>query len=246
MQPTYKPRNKRRVAKHGFRKRMADRWGRAVLSRRRKKGASADRVHRLKHAASDRRRALSALAPARPRDRRPARRNDGPPLRRITSTTLGYRRDGSPSSGTDRASIQQTAVDRNRLRRRLRSSGVESSRAGCRRGMWCSALVGDLPRFGGRPPSGAPDLVRVGTQVTCGALPVDPRRALLLVIRGYQRFFPPRFRVLPVHTSVPIHARGDHPPRALRGGWLGARRLARCHPWNPGGHDRYPDLMSCP
>jgi large subunit ribosomal protein L34 len=38
MMPTYKPRNKRRIAKHGFRLRMADRWGRAVLSRRRKKG----------------------------------------------------------------------------------------------------------------------------------------------------------------------------------------------------------------
>lgn len=38
MQPTYKPRNKKRIAKHGFRARMADRWGREVLSRRRKKG----------------------------------------------------------------------------------------------------------------------------------------------------------------------------------------------------------------
>ncbi|MES2305071.1 MAG: 50S ribosomal protein L34 [Gemmatimonadota bacterium] len=38
MMPTYKPRNKRRIAKHGFRNRMEDRWGRAVLSRRRKKG----------------------------------------------------------------------------------------------------------------------------------------------------------------------------------------------------------------
>jgi large subunit ribosomal protein L34 len=38
MMPTYRPRNKRRIAKHGFRTRMADRWGRAVLSRRRKKG----------------------------------------------------------------------------------------------------------------------------------------------------------------------------------------------------------------
>lgn len=38
MMPTYRPRNKRRIAKHGFRVRMADRWGRAVLSRRRKKG----------------------------------------------------------------------------------------------------------------------------------------------------------------------------------------------------------------
>jgi large subunit ribosomal protein L34 len=38
MQPTYNPRNKKRVAKHGFRARMKDRWGREVLSRRRKKG----------------------------------------------------------------------------------------------------------------------------------------------------------------------------------------------------------------
>lgn len=38
MQPTYRPRNKRRIRTHGFRARMATRWGRAVLSRRRKKG----------------------------------------------------------------------------------------------------------------------------------------------------------------------------------------------------------------
>jgi large subunit ribosomal protein L34 len=36
--PTYRPRNKRRIKTHGFRTRMADRWGREVLSRRRKKG----------------------------------------------------------------------------------------------------------------------------------------------------------------------------------------------------------------
>jgi large subunit ribosomal protein L34 len=36
--PTYRPRNKRRIKTHGFRARMADKWGRQVLSRRRKKG----------------------------------------------------------------------------------------------------------------------------------------------------------------------------------------------------------------
>ncbi|MEO8031899.1 MAG: 50S ribosomal protein L34 [Gemmatimonadota bacterium] len=38
MKPSYNPRNKRRISKHGFRARMATRWGRATLSRRRKKG----------------------------------------------------------------------------------------------------------------------------------------------------------------------------------------------------------------
>jgi large subunit ribosomal protein L34 len=38
MNPSYRPRNKRRANKHGFRARMATRWGRETLSRRRKKG----------------------------------------------------------------------------------------------------------------------------------------------------------------------------------------------------------------
>lgn len=69
-----------------------------------------------------------------------------------------------------------------------------------------------------------------------------PRRVVAGMIRGYQRFvspgFPPRCRFNPSCSQYTLEAIERH--GLLRGGWLGARRLVRCHPFNPGGFDPVP------
>ena len=69
-----------------------------------------------------------------------------------------------------------------------------------------------------------------------------PRRLLATLIRGYQRFvspaLPPSCRFHPSCSQYALEAVTRH--GALRGGWLAARRLARCHPFHPGGFDPVP------
>jgi hypothetical protein len=48
----------------------------------------------------------------------------------------------------------------------------------------------------------------------------------------------PRCRFYPSCSRYAYEAFGVH--GAVRGGWLSARRLLRCHPWNPGGIDEVP------
>lgn len=65
---------------------------------------------------------------------------------------------------------------------------------------------------------------------------------LVLAVRVYQRFIspltPPSCRFYPSCSSYAVTALTRFGP--LRGGWLAARRIARCHPWNPGGVDDVP------
>ena len=67
-------------------------------------------------------------------------------------------------------------------------------------------------------------------------------RALLAVLAGYRRWVSPllgpRCRFAPSCSAYAVEAVERH--GALRGSWLAVRRLARCHPFHPGGHDPVP------
>ncbi|WP_205849098.1 membrane protein insertion efficiency factor YidD [Natronospirillum operosum] len=68
------------------------------------------------------------------------------------------------------------------------------------------------------------------------------KRLLLLLIRGYQRFIspftPPRCRFYPTCSQYAVEALETH--GALKGSWLAAKRVVKCHPLHPGGIDLVP------
>jgi putative membrane protein insertion efficiency factor len=67
-------------------------------------------------------------------------------------------------------------------------------------------------------------------------------KPLIWLVRGYQLaispLLPPSCRFYPTCSCYAIEALQRH--GALKGGWLALRRIARCHPWHPGGHDPVP------
>lgn len=77
---------------------------------------------------------------------------------------------------------------------------------------------------------------------TLTGLAALPRRLLAAAIRVYQRVIspalPPACRFTPSCSHYALEAITRH--GALRGSWLAARRLARCHPFHPGGFDPVP------
>lgn len=68
------------------------------------------------------------------------------------------------------------------------------------------------------------------------------RRVLVLCVRGYQvaisPILPSSCRYYPSCSAYAIEAIERY--GALRGTWLAARRIARCHPFRPGGYDPVP------
>jgi putative membrane protein insertion efficiency factor len=69
-----------------------------------------------------------------------------------------------------------------------------------------------------------------------------PRRVVAMMIRGYQLLISPLLpsscRFHPSCSQYTLEAVTRY--GVIRGGWLGMRRLARCHPFHPGGFDPVP------
>lgn len=68
-----------------------------------------------------------------------------------------------------------------------------------------------------------------------------PRRVVAGLIRAYQLMaapFPSACRYTPSCSMYTLEAVRRY--GALRGGWLGVRRILRCHPFHAGGYDPVP------
>jgi putative membrane protein insertion efficiency factor len=68
------------------------------------------------------------------------------------------------------------------------------------------------------------------------------KRLALGLIRFYQRrispTLPPTCRFVPSCSEYTYQAIGKY--GLWKGGWMGAKRLSRCHPLNSGGYDPVP------
>lgn len=67
-------------------------------------------------------------------------------------------------------------------------------------------------------------------------------RLLILMVRAYQYaispLLPPSCRYLPTCSQYTVEALRKHGP--FKGGWLSLKRIGRCRPGCPGGHDPVP------
>ncbi len=72
------------------------------------------------------------------------------------------------------------------------------------------------------------------------------RNLVTLPIKFYRYAISPMMashcRFYPSCSAYALEAIEQH--GSLRGGWLAAKRLGRCHPWHPGGFDPVPPVSN--
>ena len=66
--------------------------------------------------------------------------------------------------------------------------------------------------------------------------------ALVLLIRGYQRFLSPLLPACCIYRPTCSQYALDAVTRygAVKGGWMAIKRICRCHPFHKGGYDPVP------
>ena len=76
----------------------------------------------------------------------------------------------------------------------------------------------------------------------CRAIWNLPRNVLILLLLAYRKVISPLYgqvcRFFPSCSAYALEAITVH--GAVKGSWLAAKRLLRCHPWNAGGVDHVP------
>jgi uncharacterized protein len=84
------------------------------------------------------------------------------------------------------------------------------------------------------------------TGIGPGRTSTVPARLLMIPIAGYRRFvsplLAPRCRFAPSCSEYAFTALAEY--GAARGLWLAVKRIARCHPFHPGGYDPVPSRVN--